>query len=293
MNYQQLSYFKTVYERGNITRAAEELHISQPAVSTAIRELEAGLGTPLFFRQNRGIVATEAGNVFYSLACRMLAQWENARRVVQEVAGQRMLVRIGMAPMAGSIVFPGIYRRLLRQCPQIELEIVEAGTHELVKRLQEEQVELILVPDVVEHPEFIRKEIYRSSLVFAIGAGHPLAREERLEPDSLDGLPLAVYQDGYVQNENVERFFREQGLTMSVMARLSNFVTMKTLIACGVCGGFLLKEVCEGEKGIRTFSFPQLPELPIHLIWKNDGYLSGAARQVIRCCEESINFNYG
>ena len=98
MNFQQLKYFRTVYECRNMTRAAERLHVSQPAVSAALKELEAELGAPLFVRQNRGIVATEEGMVFYGQACRMLAQCDSARQIVREVTEGKTQIRLGMVP---------------------------------------------------------------------------------------------------------------------------------------------------------------------------------------------------
>ncbi len=286
MNFQQLKYFRTVYESRNITRAAERLHISQPAISTAIKELEEELGAPLFIRQNRGLVATEEGVVFYPLACRMLAQSENARRVIREVAERKSQVRIGMAPMAGSFLFPKIYKKLSAAYPEVTLEILEDGSYELVKRLEEDQVDMILVPEGVECPGMAKREIYRTRMVFAIRRDHPLAQLDQIGISQLAQVPLAMYRKGFVQSQNIGRVFEQQGVSMKVMAQASYFATIKTLVDCGAAGGFLMKEIYEGNDAVRTYEIPELEPFPIHLFWKQDGYLSPAARKFLRCCRD-------
>lgn len=284
MNFHQLQYFKIVFETGNITKAAEKLHISQPAVSTAIRELEAELGIRLFIRQNRGLTATEEGTVFYGLACKLLLQCEHAKHAVKEVSGRKRLVRLGMAPMIGHILFPKIYQRLSEQYPDMELEILEEGTFELQKRLEEDQVELIIVPEGVESPEYERREIYRTQMVFAISSRHPLARLEKLEVKQLAGVPLALYRRGYIQNRHIEQMFDHAQVQPKVMTQASNFMTIKTLIDCGAAGGFLMREICEDQDWIKVFEFSELPPSPVHLIWKKEGYLSNGASAFIKCC---------
>lgn len=286
MNFQQLKYFRTVYECRNITKAAERLHISQPAISTAVKELETELGAPLFIRQNRGLVATEEGVVFYSLACRMLAQCENARQVIREVAERKSQVRIGMVPMAGSFLFPKIYKKLSASYPEITMEILEDGSYELVKRLEEDQVEMIIVPEGVECPGMAKREIYRTRMVFAISRDHPLAQLDQIGISQLAQVPLAMYRKGFIQSQNIGRLFEQQGVPMKVMAQTSNFMTIKTLVDCGAAGGFLMKEIYENSETVRTYEIPELEPFAIHLFWKQDGYLSAAARKFLRCCRD-------
>ncbi len=286
MNFQQLKYFRTVYECRNMTRAAERLHVSQPAVSAALKELEAELGAPLFVRQNRGIVATEEGMVFYGQACRMLAQCDSARQIVREVTEGKTQIRLGMVPMIGNVLFPKIYQKMSGAYPEISLDILEGNSYEVIKRLEEGQVELAIVPEGVDCPGMARREIYRTRIVFAIRADHPLARSETLDIRQLADVPLAVYRKGYIYSQNIGRVFEQYGISARVVAQTTSFVTIRTMIDCGAAGGFLAEEICEGECGIRTFAFPELPPFPIYLFWKQDEYLSGAARKFLKCCRE-------
>lgn len=286
MNFQQLRYFRTVYECKNITKASERLQISQPAVSTAVKELEIELGVQLFLRQNRGLIATEEGDIFYASACKMLAQCENARDMVREASERRFRVRLGMAPMAGNVVFPKIYQHLAEQCPEVELEIIEDGSYELKKQLEEDQVEVILITDRMEYPDLEKCEIYRSRIVFAIREDHPLAQLQELDVSQLAGVPLAIFRKGYAMNRQICDMLQDHGVTPKIMAETSSFVTIKSLIECGAAGGFLMKEVCEDQPQLRVFELPQLASFPIYLAWKKGGYQSKVVRQFIKSCRE-------
>lgn len=224
--------------------------------------------------------------VFYSLACRMLAQCDNARQVIRAVSEHKSQVRIGMAPMAGSFLFPKIYKKLSASYPEVTLEVLEDGSYELVKRLEEDQVDMILVPEGVECSGMAKREIYRTRMVFAIRRDHPLAEQDTLGLEQISQVPLAMYRKGFVQSENIGRLFEQQGLPMKVMAQTSHFMTIKALVDCGAAGGFLMKEIYEGDSRVRTYEVPGLDPITIHVFWKQDGYLPSAVRKFLRCCRD-------
>lgn len=284
MNFHHLSYFKTAYESQNITRAARHLHVSQPAVSTAIKELEEELGVQLFVRQNRGLEATEAGNLFYTQACKMLAQFHNAKRLVREAAEKKGVVRLGFTPMAGHVAFPKIYEAISREHAEVELEILEGGSEELLKCLEEDRVEMVIVPEGAAYEEYERQEICRTRLLFAVSRDHPLAKKEKIDIHQLADVPVAIFRKGYMTNQNVAHLFESNKVPMKVIAQVSHFMCMKTLVECRAAGGFLMREICDQDENIKSFEIPGLPEQSVFLVWKKEGYLSWGARQMIRCC---------
>jgi DNA-binding transcriptional LysR family regulator len=286
MNLNQLTYFKVVYECMNVTKASEQLMVSQPAVSSAVRELERELEVTLFIRKNRGLQATEEGEVLYEQACRLLQQCENAKLIVKAASDKKSAVRIGMAPMTGSVAFPPVYRKLSEQYPEIELEIVENGGPELVKLLERDLLEVALVPDGIYFPGCEKVEILRSRLYFVLNRQHPLAAQESVSLEQMAEIPLAIYPKGYIASENIKRVFDEAGLPMHIFAYTPSYATIRMMVDCNAAGGFLMREICEADPNIRMYPFEQLPEYPVYLIWKRDGYLSRSAKQLIRCCRE-------
>ncbi len=283
MNLNQIRYFQSVYECQNITKAAEELHVSQPAISSAIRDLEEELDAVLFVRHRRGLIATDAGAAFYGQACRILAQCEQAKQLVSETVERNKRVRLGMAPMSGYVVFPEIYRKLSEEYPEIELEILEKGSYELIRELEAERLDLIIIPDGVDYDNGVKKEIFRSRMVFAVNRKHPLASRDRLELRDLEGVSIAMYRKGYLHNAIIRKLLEEQHITTGTVSEVSSYSSLKMMVDCTATGGFLLREIVENDDAVKVFEFPELPELPINLVWKKGVYLTKAVRQMLFC----------
>ena len=104
MNLNQLKYFQTVYLYGNVSRAADILHISQPSLSESIRTLEDEFGVLLFDRRYRGMKPTEAGDRLFVLSRSLLDDAARIERIMDELGKDRHTIRIGITPMLGSIL---------------------------------------------------------------------------------------------------------------------------------------------------------------------------------------------
>ena len=111
MNLNQLKYFQTVYLYGNVSRAADILHISQPSLSESIRTLEDEFGVLLFDRRYRGMKPTEAGDRLFVLSRSLLDDAARIERIMDELGKDRHTIRIGITPMLGSIIIPKIIKR--------------------------------------------------------------------------------------------------------------------------------------------------------------------------------------
>lgn len=136
MQFQQLMYFVAVAETRHFTRAAEEVHVSQPSLSQQIRALENELGAELFSRARGNIALTDAGEALLPLARRILADADTARYEVQELAQlRRGRVRLGATPSLCTGLLPDVLRTFHDQHPGIQLLLEEGGSHDLVREL--------------------------------------------------------------------------------------------------------------------------------------------------------------
>jgi DNA-binding transcriptional LysR family regulator len=148
MDIRQIRYFIALYEEGSITRAAERLHVVQPAVSTQIRKLEAGHGITLFQRTPRGMVANETAAALYRIAVRVTADLEEVERYLAECGGRVTgKVAIGVAPSVALGVFPEALLDCQSRYPDISIVVREGYTANLVQWLNEGSIDLgILTP---------------------------------------------------------------------------------------------------------------------------------------------------
>ena len=197
LDQRDLRYFETIAELGHLRHAAEQLCLTQPALSKCIKRLEQALGAPLFERQGRGIVLTAVGHQLWAQARKLNRIADNALREVREFArGQSGLVRIGCGPVTADALMPGICDLVLRQMPGVRLKIMLGMNYSLREQLRQGDIDAIfgLVPNGDD--EFLMHGLMDDTVVVAASSSHPLARRRRLAIDDLAPyqwlLPIAA-----------------------------------------------------------------------------------------------------
>src|SRR5579883_288079 len=146
MELHQLRYAVRVAETRNFTRAAEELHVAQPSLSQQIRKLEQELGFPLFERGPARVQPTSEGALFLPYARAVLERLAEATLAAEEIRGvQRGQVTLGISPIAGAHLLPGLLRRARERYPGVRIATREGGLEELLALLDAGAVELAMV----------------------------------------------------------------------------------------------------------------------------------------------------
>ncbi|MEV0093936.1 LysR family transcriptional regulator [Streptomyces sp. NPDC050738] len=199
MQFQQLTYFVAVAEARHFTRAAEEVHVSQPSLSQQIRALEKELGAELFSRARGNITLTDAGEALLPLARRILADADTARHEVLELAQlRRGRVRLGATPSLCTGLLPDVLRAFHDQHPGIQLMIEEGGSHDLVRELARGALDLALIvlPLPAPAPALTTVELLHEDLVVVSSAAAPAPRSP-LRIADLEGEPMVMFRHGY------------------------------------------------------------------------------------------------
>ncbi|NEC66729.1 LysR substrate-binding domain-containing protein [Streptomyces sp. SID9727] len=219
MQFQQLTYFVAVAEARHFTRAAEEVHVSQPSLSQQIRALENELGAELFSRARGNITLTDAGEALLPLARRILADADTARHEVQELAQlRRGRVRLGATPSVCTGLLPEVLRAFHDLHPGIQLLLEEGGSHDLVRELARGALDLALVvlPLPAASPALTTVELLREDLVVVSSAQRPRpGRGGRVRIADLEGEPLVMFRHGYDLRELTVAACRAEGFEPS------------------------------------------------------------------------------
>ncbi|WP_055567350.1 LysR family transcriptional regulator [Streptomyces atriruber] len=213
MQFQQLHYFVAVAETRHFTRAAEEVHVSQPSLSQQIRALEKELGAELFSRARGNITLTDAGEALLPLARRILADADTARIEVQELAQlRRGRIRLGATPSVCTGLLPDVLRAFHDRHPGIQLLIEEGGSHDLVRELARGALDLALVvlPLPSPSPALTTLELLREDLVVVSAPdARSLGRTVRIA--DLQGERLVMFRHGYDLRELTVSACRAEG----------------------------------------------------------------------------------
>lgn len=240
MELRQLRYFAAVAETCHFGRAAERLHIAQPALSQAIRALEADLGATLFTRTTRQVALTPAGEFLYDETRRVLAGLDATRRGVQHIAdGRRGLVRLGLTGLAVFSHLPRIARAVAEELPGVALEIHDdLLTPDQCARLREGTLDLSVVRPPAVGDGVVLQPVEQDRLVLAAPADHRLAHADTGDAVALADLqdePFVVYahRDSAV-NETVNRACQEVGFAPHRAHEAPGTSVLLALVAAGL-----------------------------------------------------------
>lgn len=194
MELRHLRYFTAVAAHGGFSRAAQTLHLTQPALSRQIRDLEEELGVQLLRRGKNAVALTEAGEIFYDEARDLLARADQA---VQRLRGRAAggTLRVGYAPSLMAGVLPRALEKFCSRTPRVRVELADLSTVEMFTQIGQGRLDLVLTaPASLEDAGGLRwTEVRRLPLVAVFPRTHPLARLRRVPPARLRDLPLTGF----------------------------------------------------------------------------------------------------
>ena len=183
MELRHLRYFVAVAETENVSRAALKLHVSQPALSRQIRDLEDDLGFALLARSAKSVRMTEAGRVFLIETRAVLQRVDEAVKAAQNVAmGQHGELHVGFAPSPTTWLLPATLRAFRAATPNVRVRLHDLSTEEMLNGLREGRLQIaFLVRPATALLRGLRfTELTRDQLCLAVCPGHPLARQHEI-----------------------------------------------------------------------------------------------------------------
>ena len=194
MNLRQLQYFVEVSELESVTKAAERLHVAQPALSRHMRTLERDLGVRLFARDGRGITLTNAGVVFRERVRAVLRELDRAQMEVKALSrspGGR--IDLGMPFSISQALTRNLVQRVLHELPDVSLRVIDGWTGFIIEWLLRGRLDLGVIYDYTLKSDVLRIEPLAVEEHFLVCAsGDPLAGRGRITLADVAGLPLAL-----------------------------------------------------------------------------------------------------
>lgn len=287
MTLTQLRYFQMVARYQGVTRAAEQLHISQPSVSNAIRELEKEFGVQLLARQNRSFALTREGLEFLEYAESLLRETDRTIRQMKDLGAGEKMLRLGVPPMIGSLVLPVLYREYFPLHPRLVPQITEDGNRVLLQMLGDNRLDMAFLPHEQEFPpSFSSQPLIRQRNMYCVSRNHPFADKESISIGEMGEQPLVLFKNSFLQTERILERFSRQNIEPRVLLSTTQLSTMQNMIKSGIAAGvmfeFLLKESPE------LVGIPLSPpmETKISLVWKTSNYMTEEMRGLVKFVEE-------
>ncbi len=235
MNINHLAIFHAVAEEGGMSRAAERLCISQPAVSKQVQELEAALGITLLDRLPRGVRLTDAGEVLAGYARRLFAVEAEAVRAMQERKGLAQgRLTVGASLTIGDYLLPAILGEYHRKYPGIALNLEIANTRVIQKKLRENALDVGLTEGFVEDTALSADVFGEDDLVAVVPPDHALLRQDSVTAVRFCAEPVLLREPGSGTREVTERALARLGIAVTPALSLGSTEAIKRSVAAGL-----------------------------------------------------------
>jgi DNA-binding transcriptional LysR family regulator len=296
MDTRQLQAFCAVVERKSFSQAAEQLGVTQPAVSLQVRALEERVGQTLLDRSGRRVEPTEAGRRLYRSAQRMLALEE---QLMEEVAADdgRLAgtLAIGASTGPGAHLVPLLLCEFQREHSDLHVALSIWDTQTVIDRVADRQLEVGVVGALRRHRSLEFEPLLRDEIVLAVPPGHPAA-EGTISVDDLRKETLIVMQEGAGVRQVVEEELRRAGLRLRGVEpklELGLQESVKSAVSGGYGVSFISKTAIEGELAAGRLAAAQVegiePARQIYLVRARSRSMTRAAEAFVAFAKERVS----
>ncbi len=291
MNYtlHQLQIFTKVSELQSVTKASEELHLTQPAVSIQLKNFQDQFDVPLFEAVGRRIFITEFGREIAEYAKSILLQTEKIKQSTQAHKGLLTgSVKISVASTA-KYVIPYFLTNFLKDHPAVDLKLDVTNKSQVVQSLEQNSVDLSMVSVIPDSPAVLNEELMENKL-YLVGAAEDDRLGSQVNLKSLEKVPLIFREKGSATRLAMEQFIKDNQINASKTLQLTSNEAVKQAVIAGI--GFsimpligLRNEIQNGE--IRIIKVKGLPiTTNWNLIWRKEKQLSPVAAELVKYVQE-------
>ena len=258
LDSRQLRAFSILARTGSFTETAQELHLSQSAISHSMKALEQEIGCRLLDRMGKTVVLTQAGEQLLVSAQRILEEMESARAQLGHLGkwGSSRL-RIGASTTACQHVLPAVLREFKESFPQCAISIEPGDTPEMIDALRQHRIDLAvnLEPRREEPLEF--RPLFTDELVFIVSPLHPWAKSGRVNREEIPTQHYILYGKASYTFQMIEAYFRKEQIVLHSLLDLGNMEAIKELVKLGL--GVSILAPWTARKELREGSLVALP----------------------------------
>ncbi|WP_339173978.1 LysR family transcriptional regulator [Solibacillus sp. FSL R5-0691] len=281
MEIEQLQYFKTVATMQHMTRAAEVLAISQPALSKSIANIEQNLGVPLFNREGRSIYLNRFGELFLQSVNVILDEYDRIKEEFEDIikpgSGE---VSFGFIHTLGMEIVPELIASTSEAFPNMQFSLTQATSLSLLKRLEEGAIDLCLSQKIESKViEIETEELFEEELFVIVPTTHPLAEQDAVKFEEVKNEPFIAIKKGNSLRQLVDELFLERGIALN-----TTFAAEEMHTVAGFVGAGMGISVIPNIKGLDHYKVKRLKLDPpcyrsVCVSWAKNRYLPPAVSE--------------
>ncbi len=263
----QLKIFMSLARHLNMTRAAEELHMTPAALSIQIKQLSGTVGAPLHEQIGKRLFLTEAGRLVYAAA---LDVYDRLERLATEVAADRALERgsLRLSIITTAQYFaPHFLGAFCKLHTGIEATLEVANRDQLIERLKQNLDDLYIMGQAPEHMSVVARPFMENPLVLLAPADHPLASQRDIEPERFATEPFIMREPGSGTRLAAERFFEKHNMRLKIRMTLGSNEAVKQAVAGGLGVAVLSGHTLTLDAASGAFAVLDVRGFPLRRQW--------------------------
>ncbi len=246
MTIRHLKIFTEVADAGGMSAAAKRLHISQPTVSQAIRELEQYYGVKLFERLSQKIYMTKEGELMLSFSRHILDSFEKMEEAMSQ-AGEKTSLRVGCSVSVGTCLIDDILDKAKERMPECRISVVVANSSDIEKMILSNEIDIGIVEGILKSTELDISPVCEDELVLICGKEYHLAKEKKVTLSMLENELYISRESGSAERNQMERLFEENQLHLKRIFCSTNTEAIKNAVIHGRGIAVLSKRLVEKE----------------------------------------------
>ena len=289
MTLRHMRIFQKIYETQSVTRAAEALHMTQPAVTRALQELEKYYGLRLFERLNRRLTVTEAGRRMYDYALHLTETFDTMEKSLRDWERQGVL-RVGASVSLGCSLLPQLARTFQEEHPGVEV-CVRIANGELLRRdLLENRLDLALLEGEENGADLMLTPFAAGEMALIVPPGHPLARAGGATLAQAAAYPLLLRETGSATRRFLDQLLMSRGLAVQPVWESASTQALLSAVREGL--GITLVPWALARQTVLRGEAERCPVTDAELIrrryvaWHPSKYVTGTMRAFVNLCME-------
>jgi DNA-binding transcriptional LysR family regulator len=282
MDIRSLRCFQTVAREKNFTRAADKLHLAQPAVSMSIKRLEEQLGLKLFHRNERRISLTDEGERLLLHADKIIQAVADAELEMLELTGLTQgQVRVGIPSMLGSYHLPELLMGFRHSYPDLQLSVVEGGTTHIRQLIEQGELDIGIVVDDQDSDQLEKLHLLQEEILVCVNTDHPLANQSSVDYQSFLAEELVLFKEGFFHRQVTEALAKRYQITPNITFETNLIPLIQSIVRQGFGISALLGHAINDAGDLVGIPFSEPLTFNLCIAWRKQRYLSRANRSFV------------
>lgn len=283
MTITQMQYFVAVCEYGTISKSAETLHISQPSISLAIKDLEEQFGVTLFDRENKRFQLTQEGRYMYEVTKNILNQINALEVQMRDLGKHQNRLCISVPILTGMFMLNLFMNDFRKTHPDIQFIIRQYNSPHAFKSLDDGSCDVAIIVDGEKLPANLeKKQIFESEFVFCVNSAHPLAEKESIHLVELKHDPIVLSQENSYMAKILKTEFYKANSVPNILMYGVQLSLIRDLVCSGQAGTFLIKELADTWPEVSVIPLKEKIPITFSLVWRKDKFLNKKANTLIK-----------